>query len=68
MTKRLTIAVFSILPGLCAQPAITPPQLGFVEDSACLLRPAYGIGGNFILGPAVSGKIVTAAFSGSFAC
>jgi hypothetical protein len=66
MTKCLTIAVFSILPGLWAQPAITPPQLGFVEDSACLLRPAYGIAGNFILGPAVSGKIVTAAFSGSF--
>jgi hypothetical protein len=66
MTKRLVIAVFSILPGLWAQPAIAPPKLGFVEDSARLLRPAYGIAGNFILGPAVSGKIITEAFSGSF--
>jgi hypothetical protein len=66
MTKRLVMAVCSILPGLWAQPAIAPPKLGFVEDSARLLRPAYGIAGNFILGPAVSGKIITEAFSGSF--
>ncbi len=29
------------------------------------LRPAYGVAGNFILGPAIAGKVITQGFSGS---
>lgn len=49
-----------------AQPALRPPQLGFVEDNTSALRPVYGITGNFILGPSVVGKIDGQAFSGTF--
>jgi hypothetical protein len=70
MTKTWVAGLFlapSVLlsPSLWAQPAIAPPNLGFVEDSARALRPAYGLAGNFILGPSVATKIVSEAFSGS---
>jgi hypothetical protein len=63
MTK--IAALFLASAGAWAQSAIAPPQLGFVEDSARSLRPAYGLAGNFILGPAIASKIVSEAFSGS---
>jgi hypothetical protein len=63
MTKIAALLLASA--GAWAQPAIAPPSLGFVEDSARALRPAYGLAGNFILGPSVAGKIVSEAFSGS---
>jgi hypothetical protein len=64
------IALVLTLPIAWAQ-LVAPPQLGFVQDSARALRPAYGLAGNFILGPSISGtivagQIVTAAFDGSF--
>ncbi len=63
----MTKAAALFLASACAwaQPAIAPPRLGFVEDSARSLRPAYGLAGNFILGPSIAGKIVSEAFSGS---
>ena len=65
MTKGcIVIVLFSC--GLWAQPAVAPPQLGFVKDSAGQLRPAYGIAGSFVLGPSAYGEIVSAAFSGTF--
>ncbi len=54
-----------LAPCVWAQSGIAPPQLGFVEDSALALRPAYGVTGNFILGPAMAANIESAAFSGS---
>jgi hypothetical protein len=68
--KKLT-ALFLLSAGAWGQPAIAPPLLGFVEDATRLLRPAYGLAGNFILGAAVfgkigQGKIVSAAYSGAF--
>jgi hypothetical protein len=49
-----------------AQPALTPPQVGFLQDGANAFRPVYGVAGNFLLGnPAASG-VVSAAFSGTF--
>lgn len=70
MTKSFITALFLASPIVWAQPAIAPPQLGFVEGTAQSLRPAYGVSGNFILGPSITpataaGKIVTEAFSGS---
>ncbi len=71
LMKKITALILVTAAGAWAQPAIAPPLLGFVEDRACQLRPAYGLAGNFILGPAAegkigNGKILSAAFSGSF--
>jgi hypothetical protein len=63
--KKIT-ALFLVSAGGWAQSSLAPPQLGFVEDGAHALRPAYGLAGNFILGLSLAGNIVTEAFSGSF--
>lgn len=62
---RKWIASLVALASAWAQPAIAPPSLGFMQDSARALRPVYGLAGNFILGPSLSSKIVSAGFSGS---
>ena len=64
MNPRIA-AVFLVSTSAWAQPAIAPPQLGFVQDSAGAVRPAYGTAGNFVLGPAMAGTVVSAAFSAS---
>jgi len=69
--KIWVLAPLVLFPSAWAQTSLAPPQLGFVEDSAHALRPAFGLAGNFILGPPISGKIpggniLTEAFSGSF--
>ena len=51
------------LPG---QPAITPPQLGWVRDANSGLRPVTGIAANFIVGDSVTDGVISSAFSGSF--
>ena len=64
-------ALFLVSAAAWAQPALAPPSLGFVEDSARALRAAYGLAGTFILGPPVilgsssGSQIVSEAFSGS---
>ncbi len=65
MIRAWIVALLLMSAKAWAQPGIAPPQLGFVEDSAHALRPAYGVAGNFILGPAVSQKIIAESFSGS---
>jgi hypothetical protein len=49
-----------------AQPALSPPQIGYIQDSQNSIRPVYGIAGNFVLGDATSQGVASAAFSGSF--
>lgn len=49
----------------CAQPAIAPPQIGFIQDSSNALRPVIGIAGNFLLGDPMQIGLTSAAFSGS---
>jgi hypothetical protein len=63
MTKFAILLLVSV--GVFAQSGIAPPQLGFVDDSARALRPAYGVAGNFILGRSIAGPIISEAFSGS---
>lgn len=63
---RTVTALFLLSAGAWAQSSLAPPQLGFVEDGAYALRPAYGLAGNFVLGPSLAGNVVTQAFSGSF--
>jgi hypothetical protein len=65
MTKPGVAAFFLLSQGAWAQPAIAPPTLGFIEDGAHALRPAYGLAGNFILGPRLASNVVSTAFSGS---
>jgi hypothetical protein len=60
---RLWIA-FLLAASAWPQSAITPPQLGFVEDAGHALRPLYGMAGNFVLGSAVAAGVVSEAFSG----
>ena len=63
---RTSIALIFALASHChGQPAIVPPQLGFVQDSTRSLRPVYGVAGNFILGRSVVGQVISEAFSGS---
>jgi hypothetical protein len=49
-----------------AQPALSPPQIGYIQDGGNSLRPVYGIAGNFVLGDATASGVISAAFSGSF--
>lgn len=49
-----------------AQPALAPPQLGFVADTTGALRPVHGVAGNFLVGSPDATGVTAAAFSGSF--
>jgi hypothetical protein len=60
---RTWLTALLITWSAAAQPAITSPKVGFVQDGAHALRPAYGLAGNFILGPSVAGQVITQAFS-----
>jgi hypothetical protein len=69
--KTSIALIFALASHAHGQPAVVPPQLGFVQDSARSLRPVYGVAGNFILGPSVIlgksvvGHVISEAFSGS---
>ncbi len=66
LTPYRTLAILTLFAANAfTQPALSPPRLGFVEDSARTLRPVYGIANNFVLGDAVAAKVVAEAFSGS---
>lgn len=47
------------------QPAISPPQIGFMLDSAGALRPVSGVAGNFLVGDPIAKDVLSAAYSGS---
>ena len=57
---------FTLAAVACAQPALVPPQFGFLEDGANSFRPVFGVAGNFALGGAAFSGITNAAYSGSF--
>ena len=61
-------AVLTLL-SICAawaQPALDAPQLGFIQDANSVLRPVYGIAGNFLIGPGAATGVVSSASSGLF--
>jgi hypothetical protein len=58
--------LFLLATAVCAQPALAPPQVGFLQDGANSFRPVFGIAGNFVLGSPAFGGVVSAAYSGSF--
>jgi len=63
--KSFLIA-FGLVAAACAQPALAPPQVGFLQDGANSFRPVFGIAGNFVLGGSAFGGVASAAYSGSF--
>jgi hypothetical protein len=64
--KAFLIALSMTPVAMWGQPAIAPPQIGFIQDSDHSLRPVYGIAGNFVLGDTAVANIEAASFSGSF--
>ena len=64
---KTIVVAFSLAAAIaCAQPALTTPQIGFLQDGANSFRPVYGVAGNFLLGNPAASDVVSAAFSGSF--
>lgn len=64
---KAVLAALALLAGVAtAQSGLTRPQVGFMQDAANSFRPVYGIAGNFLPGDAVTGKVVSAAYSGSY--
>ena len=62
---KIAAVLFAAIDMVAAHAAITPPQIGFVQDSANALRPVLGIAGNFLLGDAAQIGMISAAFSGT---
>ncbi len=58
--------IFTLALAACAQPALAPPQVGFLEDGTNSFRPVFGVAGNFLWGDAAFRGVSGAAFSGSF--
>jgi hypothetical protein len=61
------LMVLILAAAACAQPALAPPQVGFLQDGANSFRPVFGIAGNFVLGDSVLNGVTDASYSGSFA-
>ncbi len=64
MIPRLLIAL--ALAAVVFAQTLSSPQIGFIEDSGRAVRPVYGIAGNFLLGNAAPGLVVSSAASGKF--
>jgi len=65
MKALTTLLIGAVIVVASAAAQIRPPQLGFAGNADGTLRPVYGVAGNFILGPAVAGRVISQAFSGS---
>jgi hypothetical protein len=63
--KRLALILPLAAASVCAQPALAPPHIGFVQDAAGTLRPVEGVAGGFVLGRPAARGVVSAAFSNS---
>ena len=64
--KRILASFLLSVSIACTQPAITPPQIGFVLDNTNAVRPVLGVAGNFSLGDPIRSNVVSSAFLGSF--
>ncbi len=54
-----------IVAGACAQSALTPPQVGFIQIERAV-HPVNGLAGNFLLGHQTATGVTSAGFSGSY--
>ena len=64
---RYVFIVFALAAAALAQPALAPPQVGFLKDGTNSVHPVFGIAGNFLVGDPAFDGVVAAAYSGSFA-
>jgi len=64
--KAFLLALSMAPVTMLAQPSLTPPQIGFIQDSGNALRPVNGIAGNFVLGDSTVGNVEAVSFSGTF--
>jgi hypothetical protein len=64
--KALLAALLFLAVSAWAQPAIAPPQVGFMQDATGSVRAVYGLAGNFLTGDPIASGVISAAFSGSF--
>jgi len=63
---KFVVMAFMLAAAVCAQPALAPPQVGFLQDGGNSFRPVWGIAGNFVLGGSALSGVANAAYSGSF--
>ena len=63
--KRI-LFILTLAAVACAQPALTPPQVGFLQDGSNSFRPVLGMAGNFAWGTSVLDDVTSASYSGSF--
>ena len=63
--KHFVLAL-TLAAAACAQPALAPPQVGFLVDGANSVRPILGIAGNFLLGGVAFPGVLSAAHSGAY--
>jgi hypothetical protein len=66
MTVLALASTIALAPSGLAQSALTPPRIGFVRDDAGIVRPLFGISGNFWLGEKFAVEALSVASSGSF--
>ena len=66
MMKALPAALSFLAASAWAQPAIAPPQVGFMQDATGSVRAVYGLAGNFLTGDPIASGVISAAYSGSF--
>jgi len=63
--KRAAVIFTLLSRSIWSQPAISTPQIGFVQDSANALRRLSGVPGGFWLGDAIRAGVTSSAFSGT---
>jgi hypothetical protein len=66
LMKVLLASLTVVTTAAWAQHALTPPQVGFIQDALGQIYIVKGLAGNFLVSVAVSSGIVSAAYSGSF--
>ena len=64
--KPQLIVFFMVLASAWAQLGLIAPKVGLIQDDANVVRPVYGIAGNFVVGDPLASGVISAAFSGKF--
>jgi len=64
MMRRLIFALLAFSALAPGQSGIGVPLIGFIRDAGNVLRPVYGIAGNFITGEAAATGVLRVTFNG----
>ncbi|MGI8990207.1 MAG: hypothetical protein ACR2I2_11580 [Bryobacteraceae bacterium] len=63
MKSRFLPAFFCVACAAVGQ-SLSAPRAGFMLDRSHRIRPVFGMAGNFVLGEALAGEVLSLAFSG----